>query len=142
MLKALPSVFVNSTAYPVESPQEMPQPSRSAQSAPQPLQAHRSNLPTLRMLRTLLTTPAQSSFRPENIGIGTLKSAPTSCCIRALVGCVIPEPLSGSLRRDSRSCPVSQQNNQRSATMIRKSTQQVCPMYNVLLCLSLDGEMQ
>ena len=57
MLKALPSVFVNSTAYPVESPQEMPQPSRSAQSAPQPLQAHRSNLPTLRMLRTLLTTP-------------------------------------------------------------------------------------
>ena len=26
--------------------------------------------------------------------------------------------------------------------LIRKSTQQMCPMYNVLLCLSLDGDMQ
>ena len=24
----------------------------------------------------------------------------------------------------------------------KKSTQQLCPMYDVLLCLSLDGEMQ
>ena len=26
--------------------------------------------------------------------------------------------------------------------LIRKSTQQMCPTYNVLLCLSLDGDMQ
>ena len=26
--------------------------------------------------------------------------------------------------------------------MTRKSTQQMCPMYNVLLCLSLDGDVQ
>ena len=37
----------------------------------------------------------QSSLRPENNSSGTLKSAPTSCCIRALVVSVIPESLTG-----------------------------------------------
>ena len=47
----------------------------------------------------------------------TLKSAPTSCCIRAPVRSVIPE--SDSLT----TCAVSQQNNdQCSATMTRQST--------------------
>ena len=78
----------------------------------------------------------QSSFRPENIGSGTLKSAPTSCCIRAPFGSVISE--SDSLTP----CAVSQQNNDQCSATIRKSTRQMCPLYNVLLCLSLDGDVQ
>ena len=138
MLEALPSVFVNITAW-------MIRPNRTASgdaptdeiaasvALPQP-RAPRSNQPTLPKLRTSLTTLASHLSVPRTSAVGLQSQRPPHAACAQQEFWTIPEPkYSGSLHCVSGPvlsplpCDGKARNN--------------CPMYNVLLCLSLDGDV-
>ena len=145
MLQVLPSVFVNNTA-------KMILPNRIA-SGDGPNHRDRRCLrfchlehrsPTsqpLRRLRISLTTPASHHSVPRTSAVG-LKSAPTSCCIRGPTVLAIPESKhSGSLHIGFPFVSL----NKTSAPLPcegKTATNCVQSMYIVILCLSLDAEMQ
>ena len=119
MLKALPSVFVNYTAW-------MILPNRTASGELPPPRALRSNQPPLRKLRTWLTTPASLRSVPRTPVVGLFNQRPNHAAY------AYQDPRIKILRLLSPGFPVlSTQQDSCSAAMSRKSTQQLGAMCTV-----------